>query len=155
MPKLYVLVGVPGSGKTTWVNNQTWTGDCVYVSTDEHVEEYAKAVGKTYSEVFEEAMPNALSEMINTVLWARDNNYDIVWDQTSTTVNSRAKKFRMLPEYYKIAVYFPTPEAHEWRQRLDNRPGKVIPQEVLDQMVLQLELPSKEEGFDEVWVAQS
>ena len=52
VPKLYVLVGVPGSGKSTWVANQQWTEDCARVSTDEYVEMYAQSVGKTYTEVF-------------------------------------------------------------------------------------------------------
>ena len=50
MNKLYVLVGVPGSGKSTWVKNQKWANDCVVVSTDEFVEDYAKECGLTYSE---------------------------------------------------------------------------------------------------------
>ena len=30
MPKLYMLVGVPGSGKSTWVKNQEfWMYDCL------------------------------------------------------------------------------------------------------------------------------
>ena len=42
MNKLYVLIGVPGSGKSTWIKNQEWAKDCVVVSTDEFVEDYAK-----------------------------------------------------------------------------------------------------------------
>jgi hypothetical protein len=46
MPKCYQLVGVPGSGKSTWYSEQEWLGedkkDHKYVSTDQHVEGYAK-----------------------------------------------------------------------------------------------------------------
>jgi glycopeptide antibiotics resistance protein len=62
--KLYVLIGVPGSGKSTWIKNQKWTDTCVIVSTDEFVEEYAKSVGKTYSEVFNDYMSTAVSLML-------------------------------------------------------------------------------------------
>ena len=52
MPKMYVLVGVPGSGKSTWATTQEWFKDCAYISTDKIVERYARFRKKTYSEVF-------------------------------------------------------------------------------------------------------
>ena len=53
MAKMYVLVGVPGSGKSTWVKSQDWAAECAYISTDGFVDEYAASVNKTYSEVFD------------------------------------------------------------------------------------------------------
>jgi predicted kinase len=153
MNKLYVLVGVPGSGKSTWVKNQAWARDCVYVSTDMHVEDYASLVGKTYSEVFSDFMPKAIELMAQDVVMARKNHKDIIWDQTSTTIATRAKKIRMLPDYYKIAVVFKTPPTGELELRLSSRPGKTIPWEVVSDMAQKLETepPSKDEGFDEIW----
>ena len=150
-PTLYVLVGVPGSGKSTWVQNQNWTKDCAYISTDMHVENYAKQLDKTYSEVFKEYMPTAVNLMVDDVNAARSLNKDIIWDQTSTTKLSRAKKFRMLPNYKKVAIIFKTPEEEELNIRLNSRKGKHIPKKVMDQMIKGLELPTKEEGFDEIW----
>ena len=149
--KLYVLVGLPASGKTTWVKNQTWALGLTVVSTDTFVEDYARKVGKTYSEVFDEYMPTAVEQMVEVVEHARDHGHDIIWDQTSTTVASRAKKFRMLPDYYKIAVVFSVPDAEEHERRLQSRPGKVIPPEVLQDMKEKFELPTEEEGFNEIW----
>jgi predicted kinase len=153
MPKLYVLVGVPGSGKSTWANNQEWAIDCVVISTDQYVEAYARSVNKTYSEVFEEIMPKAVDLMAADVIAARDANKDIIWDQTSTTVASRRKKFVMLPSYHKIAVVFQTPESKELDRRLKSRPGKVIPKTVIENMINNFEEPSEEEGFNEIWYA--
>lgn len=151
MPKLYVLIGVPGSGKSTWVANQKWTADCAYISTDIHVEEYAKSVGKTYNEVFKDYMPTAVDLMAQDVIRAREAGKDIVWDQTSTTVKSRKRKFNMLPNYYAIAVVFPTPEKTELEKRLANRPGKNIPTYVMRSMIENWEAPSPDEGFAEIW----
>ena len=151
MPKLYVLIGVPGSGKSTWVANQKWAADCAYVSTDSHVEEYAKSVGKTYNEVFTDYMPTAVDLMTQDVIRAREAGKDIIWDQTSTTINSRRRKFRMLPDYYAIAVVFPTPEIKELSRRLGSRPGKNIPHYVMDRMIEGFVMPSEEEGFAEIW----
>jgi hypothetical protein len=99
-------------------------------------------------------MPKAIELMLNQVELARDKGMNIIWDQTSTTIASRAKKFCMLPEYYTIAVVFRTPEMEELNLRLANRPGKVIPLEVLDNMIANWEEPTLEEGFDEIWRSQ-
>lgn len=151
MPKLYVLVGVPASGKTTWFRSQEWTENCYYISTDRHVEIYAEAHGRTYSEVFADYMPTAVANMVEEVERARAGGIDIIWDQTSTTVASRRKKFDMLPDYYKIAVVFKTPDPAELSQRLASRPGKIIPVEVVEGMIKQFEQPTEDEGFDEIW----
>ena len=152
--KLYVLVGVPGSGKSTWIKNQKWTGNCVIVSTDEFVEDYAKSIGKTYSEVFTDYMPTAVNLMAAKVVDARDSQKDIIWDQTSTSVLSRRRKFNMLPDYEHIAVVFTTPDREELAKRLASRPGKNIPDSVMKQMISNFEQPTEEEGFKEIWYAQ-
>ena len=151
MPKCYQLVGVPGSGKTTWVNKQPWSLPCAHVSTDKWVEIYAKEVGKTYSDVFATFMPTAVDCMTKEVELACSMNRDIIWDQTSTTVKSRLKKFNMLPDYYHIAVVFPTPDHKELMRRLFSRPGKEIPEHVIASMIAGFEMPTEAEGFKEIW----
>ncbi len=153
MPKCYQLIGVPGSGKTTWINNQDWTVPCAIVSTDKWVEIYAKEVGKTYSQVFTDFMPTAVELMAKEVVLAREMHRDIIWDQTSTTVKSRAKKFAMLPDYEHIAVVFKAPEHKELMRRLMSRPGKEIPEDVIANMIANFEMPTEEEGFKEIWYA--
>jgi predicted kinase len=155
MKKLYVLVGVPGSGKSTWVKNQEWAKDIPVVSTDKFIDEYAEQQGKTYNEVFTERMPVAVKLMANQVEICKANNLDIIWDQTSTTVGARKKKFNMCKDYYKIAVLFKTPDEEELQRRLASRPGKAIPENVMRSMKDQLknEPPTLEEGFDEIWNA--
>ena len=151
MPKCYQLIGVPGSGKSTWVANQEWAKDCAYISTDSWVELYAKEQGKTYSEVFEEYMPKAVNIMTEHVKLARDAGQDIIWDQTSTTVKSRTRKFNMLPDYEHIAVVFKTPNADELARRLASRPGKNIPDHVMRSMIKDFDMPTEDEGFKEIW----
>jgi predicted kinase len=153
MPKCYQLIGVPGAGKSTWYNTQVWAEDCVYVSTDMFVEDEAKRQDKTYSEVFKGYMPTAVTLMCGVVNEARRLKMDIIWDQTSTTVASRGRKFRMLCDYEHIAVVFKTPDPLELAIRLKNRPGKEIPQDVINSMIAGFEMPSEEEGFKEIWHA--
>jgi predicted kinase len=153
MPKCYQLIGVPGSGKSTWIKNQDWALGLTIVSTDAFVEDYARAQGKTYSEVFVDYMPTAVKLMTEQVVRARTLGHTIIWDQTSTTVASRARKFNMLPDYEHIAVVFKTPEHKELIRRLWSRPGKEIPEHVIASMISGWEDPTEQEGFKEIWFA--
>ena len=152
MPKAYILVGVPGSGKSTWVSEQPWARDCAYVSTDQYVEEYARALGKTYSEVFDDAMPRAVEYMARDVQLAVTAGQDVIWDQTSTTIKTRRRKFNMLRGYEVVAVVFPTPDPDELARRLASRPGKNIPYSVMRRMINWFEMPTLDEGFSEIIV---
>ncbi len=98
-------------------------------------------------------MPTAVDLMAKEVVVAREMDRDIIWDQTSTTVKSRAKKFAMLPDYYHIAVVFRTPEHTELMRRLMSRwdDGKIIPEHVVASMIASWEDPTEEEGFKEIW----
>jgi predicted kinase len=152
MPICYQLVGVPGSGKSTWIKQQNWALGMTVVSTDFFVEQYAQSLCKSYSEVFDEYMPTAVKLMTDAVINARERSHDIIWDQTSVSVNSRKRKFNMLPNYLHVAVVFKTPEHSELIRRLDSRPGKIIPFNVVKQMAqtLEAEMPTRSEGFKEI-----
>jgi predicted kinase len=153
-PVAYILVGVPGSGKSTWIANQMFDWNkTVVASTDNYVDQEARRQGKTYNDVWQNSMPDAVRHMASTVVDAVRDGLDIVWDQTSTAVPARAKKLRMLPKNYrKIAVVFPTPDDKELARRLASRPGKNIPDAVMKQMISGFVMPTKEEGFDEIRV---
>jgi predicted kinase len=151
MTMLYVLVGVPGSGKTTWIGHQKFDWDkTVIVGTDRLVEKYASLVGKTYNEVFKDYMPTAVELMAADARKAFGEDKIVVWDQTSTSVSTRAKKLRMTPEHYtKIAVVFEIPKPDLHAKFLD-RPGKTIPEEVVLSMINNFSYPKLEEGFDRI-----
>lgn len=154
MSKCYQLIGVPGSGKSTWIKNQDWAKDLPVVSTDNFVEAYAKEQGKTYSEVFDDYMPIAVKLMANQALVCQANGLDVIWDQTSTSVAARKRKFNTLPKYEHIAIVFKTPEPEELARRLASRPGKNIPDYVMRSMIDGFVMPTEEEGFTEIWHAE-
>lgn len=151
--KCYQLIGVPGSGKSTWINSQEWAKDMPVISTDRFIEAYAKEQGKTYSEVFDEWMPKAVKLMANQAAICQANKLDVIWDQTSTTIASRKRKFASLPDYDHIAVVFRTPEKDELERRLASRPGKEIPANVMRSMIDGFDMPTEDEGFIEIWYA--
>lgn len=152
MKTCYILVGVPAAGKSTWTANQQFDWlKTVIVSTDNYIDRVAKEQGKTYSEVFKDEMPRAVDSMVDEVYAAIAAGHDIVWDQTSVSVGTRSKKLRMLPaDYRAIAVVFATPEREELKRRLASRPGKNIPEYAMRSMIKNFEVPTVDEGFDEV-----
>ena len=154
MPNLYMLIGVPGSGKSTWVSTQDWATDIPVVSSDRFIDDHAREQDKTYNEVFKDYAPIAMRLMENQVLICQANNRDIIWDQTNTSAKSRKSKLAMLPNYHKVAIVFQTPEKEEHARRLASRPGKHIPANVMSSMISSLQLPTEEEGFNEIWYAQ-
>lgn len=149
-PKAYILVGVPGSGKSTWIKKQVWTLGLSVISTDMWVEMEAERCGSTYSEVFADYMPKAVGLMASHVRLASEKKHDIIWDQTSVTVESRRRKFNMLPGYEMIAIVFPTPDRAELDVRLSGRFGRHIPKNVIDSMIDSFEMPTIEEGFSKI-----
>jgi predicted kinase len=142
---------VPCAGKSTWIKDQVWALGLTVVSTDAFVEDYARKQGKTYTEVFKDYMPTAVDLMAGQVVRARELGHTVIWDQTSTTLASRGRKFRMLPDYEHIAVVFRTPDLSVLKERLDNRPGKEVPWDVVQGMIDNWEEPTEEEGFKEIW----
>ena len=151
MPKLYMLIGVPGAGKSTWVANQNFDmTKTTVVSSDKFIDEHAAKEGKTYNEVFDSYVKIATKLMENHALIAKANGLDVVWDQTNMSAKSRAKKLAMLDGYEKIAVVFATPEADELKRRLDSRPGKHISASVMNSMINSYVEPTEEEGFKEI-----
>lgn len=150
MPTAYFLVGVPASGKSTWVTQQDLVKDFVYVSSSLYVEDEAFKAGTTYSEIFSSSIKGAIVKMLEDVEWAVTLQRDIIWDQTSTTSASRVKKFKFTPDYKKVAVVFKTPDAEEHSARLASRKDKQIPKDVIEKMISEFEIPTLEEGFDEI-----
>lgn len=151
MPKVYMLIGVPASGKSTWIRSQDWTEGMPVISSDRFIDEHAERVCKTYNEVFDEYVGIATKLMENQARVCHANQVDCIWDQTNTGVKGRKNKLAMLPGYTAIAVVFRTPEADEHTRRLASRPGKSIPEHVMSSMIDNLVVPTEEEGFSEIW----
>lgn len=150
MPTLYMLIGVPGSGKSTWRHANPLPG-AVVISTDDYIDHVAAERGITYSEAFKDHIKAATRLADQRAAIAFRDGRDVVWDQTNLTRKSRAPKLAMVPdEYEKVAVFFPTPDEAELKRRLDSRPGKTIPPHIVLGMVSTLQEPTEAEGFDRI-----
>lgn len=150
MNTLWMLIGVSGSGKSTWVKQQGFDNLVMIASTDQLIEEYAASQGLTYSEVFSEYIFEATARMNLAIQEAVREGKDIVWDQTNLNPRSRRHKLKMLNGYTKNAVVFKIPNEVVLAKRLANRPGKIIPENVIQSQIAALREPNVTEGFDSI-----
>lgn len=151
-PALYMLVGLPGSGKSTWVSRNK-IQHCITLSTDSYIEWFAATTGRTYNEVFKECIKRAEAFMNSNLESALETNFHIIWDQTNLTVKSRAKKLQKIPDCYrKVAVCFNMKSSEELLRVNEERSkfGRSIPHHVLSNMINTFEEPTTNEGFDSI-----
>lgn len=145
-----MMIGLPGSGKSTWIRENF--PDTIVASSDNYIESYAQSKGLTYNDVFKEAVKAGTQHAITVAKECIKNEQDLIWDQTNLTVKSRSSKLALIPSTYKkTAVYVITPDAAEHARRL-NRPGKSIPDFILKSMNESIQVPTLEEGFDNIIV---
>lgn len=160
--QLWMMVGLPGSGKSSNVEHyfkiggDEVVGD-VIVSTDNIIEKMASAEGKTYDDVFEYTIKSAQKQMNEELTEAVKNHTKVIfWDQTNLSKKTRAKKieqFKKIPgsELYTIGVCFLDTPYEMCLERIKNRPGKNISITIMESMKSQLEIPEYSEGIDELW----
>lgn len=149
------MVGVPGSGKSTWTEKfiASSNENFVVVSSDAVLDAIAKEKGLTYSDVHRDYIGMATGKAKQTFRDAIAEGASIIYDQTNVSKKKRRGIIQQTPKAYrKFAVVFNT-EDKEVERRLilrEQATGKRIPKAVLEDMYSRWETPTKDEGFDEV-----
>lgn len=157
MPTCYMLIGLPGSGKSTISEGLLKDmPDLIIVSTDEYIEKYARERGKKYEEVYREVGEDAQKWMNVRIRQIINEKKNFAWDQTNVFKSARKKKISMLEQnkYDVVAVALHLSE-EELAKRVANRVakgGKKISYKIIQDMKASYELPSYEERFKEVYL---
>ena len=154
MPKFFMLVGCPGSGKSTWLKEHRSTNQESFVlSTDAFIEYKATITGKTYNDAFKDNIKEAEQWLNDCLKCAITQQVDMYWDQTNLSPKVRAKKLAKIPKhYFKEAVIFLTQydiikKVNEDRKRI----GRSLPDHILESMVKNFDISHIEhEGFDKI-----
>ncbi len=144
--RLYVLTGIPGSGKSTYARQQL--GGCVRVSLDDLRKMMS---GLDYHAEYE-PMVIAAGKAVLTSLLAQANQlgFDVVLDATNVTRRWRAEAIALARRFgvEPRSVFVDVP--YEVAAQRNAERGRVVPEEVLRRFHNQLEPPSLDEGFVEV-----
>jgi predicted kinase len=154
--QLIMLCGIPTCGKSTFVENGLKTIDRSYVilSTDSYIERKALQYEMTYNDVFNTYIYEATKALNESLRIAVSFDKHIVWDQTNLTPKVRRKKLQKIPNHYlKTAVWFDV-SLEDAMIRNQQRPGKIIPGEVLKNMHKSFIPPNESEGFDLIYKAK-
>lgn len=158
MPKCTMLVGVPASGKSTWILNKYGFEDNV-ASTDNIIMHVTRNYGMTYDEGFKELIGFAEKIMWRQIMSYQMRGASFIIDRTNLSAKSRKKFIDKLKLHrYEIeCVVFPMPgteklPTEEWNRRLDSRTGKTIPGHILSSMIEHYEPPTEAEGFSKITI---
>jgi len=143
-PTMYIMVGLPGSGKSTYIENNL--KGIKVVSRDNALMEYGKSVGKTgtYSEVWA-SLTDADQKEVDKKLQkdlsdAKRGSDDFIVDMTNLSWKSRKKQMNGLKNHRVEMIVFTT-SLDTVVLRNAQRVGKTIPTKVLTDMAKRFEMP--------------
>lgn len=142
-PQLYILCGLPCSGKSTFALSEQFD-DFTHLSTDAYIEAVAKMKHKTYNDVWKDTIKEAAKVFYGLMCIAATTNKNVLIDQTNLTVKTRKLKIDLFVKHEPTIVYFNSPL--EIIKSRNCRPGKHIPENVLTSMYKSLEVPTTEEA---------
>lgn len=137
-----VLIGLPGSGKSTYLQQllQVYP-KTVVTSRDDIVEKYAKQYNIDYNAAYVKYASEIDEDYKVMMENVRNSLPDIVVsDRTNLTTKSRDKLSQYFKDKrYKITyVFFKKPvrdaDKYVWNLRMNSRPGKTIPDGVAQSM---------------------
>ena len=158
--EVILMVGLPGSGKSTYVNDVLMLNGKKYTicSTDDIIKAKAIEMNIGYEDCFKISSMNQTERLFKEKIWAAiDARENIIIDRTNLTLKGRAKMLsyfdqRKAFDYNRIAVLFDVTDLVKLKERCAQREastGKIISIKVFDDMVLRYVEPTLDE-FDEI-----
>ena len=152
MPEVIFMVGLPCSGKSTYIKNNELT-DYVVVSSDDVIDRIAAEKGITHDEAFSDYIKRATYEMNMNFEAAIKDKKNIIIDRTNMSVHARAKLMARIPtDYIKTALVFDvgTDIILERLHERSIKTGKTVPLKAIIMMARNYDEPKLSEGFDKL-----
>jgi predicted kinase len=152
-PYVFILVGLPLSGKSTWIRRNY--PDAKVISRDDLVLEVYGS--DNYSEAFKNVDQKEVDRTLDLRLKdANLNKENVIVDMTNLTTKRRKQTLRYFSDdYYKEVVVFPILDKDEYASRnkeRNERENKWIPPFVITSMLESYIVPTLDEGFDKITI---
>lgn len=144
-PKLYVMCGLSGSGKSTIakqiVNDNP---DTVVISTDMIREQLTGEVG-------DQSQNDEVFELFHTLIRKRlENKYNVIADATNITMKSRRAILNKVNGLDIEKICYIMTKPFEWCQQDNKNRPHPVPDEVLEKQIRRFEIPFIEEGWSKI-----
>ena len=141
-PKLIILVGIPGSGKTTYAKKHI-DENTIHLSSDLiRAELYGdESIQGNPAEIF--------SLMQKRAVKALNEGCNVIYDATNITRKDRAPIISACPKFAKIECHIVWAPIEECIRR-DTTRGRTVGVEVIDRMLKRFQAPFVDEGIDEI-----
>ena len=155
-PTIHLMVGLPYSGKSTYIRNHPTLSALSVVDSDSYIEKKAKAENTSYGAIFDREIEAALKYRVWLTQKLIRQQRSFIVDQTNLTRIARAHWIELAQKHhYRIVAHvfaLPSNESQLLGRR-QRRIDKVIPIAVLAEMITTYEMPSEDEGFSEIlWI---
>lgn len=153
MPILYVMCGIPGAGKSTWVRNYCTPYDSIHISRDEIRFNMVKATEPYFSKE-----RKVFKEFIKQIKEGLEQGQDVFADATHINFASRNKILQAINHnlYDEVQIiYIDTPLDIAIKQNeLRRFTRSYVPPEVIEKMYSQFEEPTFDEGFSTIYIVK-
>jgi tRNA uridine 5-carbamoylmethylation protein Kti12 len=142
-PKVILLCGLPGSGKSTYASSKEFKNH-VRLSSDDYIESIASISKKSYNEVFSQTIKQSNKLFFQGVKYFSETNYDVLIDRINLTKSSRRKLIKKFINHMPIIVFFNV--NFDTILKRNTRCGKIFPEQLLREMYERLEPPTNLEA---------
>ena len=145
-PTLKMLVGIPGSGKTTYCKDfMLLHPDTVHISSDSIRQElFNDENDQTHNEI-------VFQEMHKRTLESLDKGNTVLYDATNINRKDRESLLRLCPSYViKEAIVCWAPI--EQCVLNDGKRERTVGKTVIDKMLMKFQSPYFDEGFDRIYI---
>lgn len=142
MCKFIMMIGIPGSGKSTFAEKIAKDENAIVISSDNLREEL-------FDNVWEFKKNNLLfGEMFQRTHTYLSQGKSVVFDATNIRRSQRKQILKKFKPYYKECYYLKTPLEKVLRQNLMR--NRHVPEEVIVRMYNRIQEPELIEGWDKV-----